>query len=161
MIPERSGRTLPRVDGWSLGAALIAALMLLPVLSVAWLALRPGEENVWPHLLATTLPRYVANTLVLMAGVGALSAVVGTGAAWLVTMYRFPGRGWLQWALMAGAVFLPYLGVLLANQVDETGRRTPAPTDASDAPQLTSGPEPDYVEGVVIDDDEEVVPAAA
>ena len=70
-------------------------------------------------------------------------------------------HGWLQWVLLAGAVFLPYLGVLLANQADETGRRAPGLTDATDAPQLTSGPEPDYVEGVVIDDDEEVVLAAA
>ena len=28
------------------------------------------------------------------------AAAVGAGAAWLVTMYRFPGRDWLQWALL-------------------------------------------------------------
>ena len=65
-------------------------------------------------------------------------------------------HGWLQWVLFAGAVFLPYMGVLLANQADETGLRKPVQDSApEDARQLTSGPEPEYVEGVVIDGDED------
>jgi Protein of unknown function (DUF3099) len=65
-------------------------------------------------------------------------------------------HGWLQWVLFAGAVFLPYMGVLLANQADETGLRKPAKEGApEDARQLTAGPEPEYVEGVVIDGDED------
>jgi hypothetical protein len=66
-------------------------------------------------------------------------------------------HGWLQWVMFAGAVFLPYMGVLLANQANETGMRKPRVDSApDDARQLTTGPEPDYVEGVVIaeDDDE-------
>jgi hypothetical protein len=63
-------------------------------------------------------------------------------------------HGWLQWALFAGAVFLPYMGVLLANQADEKGLRQPVRAANDDAPQLTTGPEPEYVEGVVLDDDE-------
>ena len=100
----------PRLDGWSLAAVLIAALVLLPVASVLWIALRGGGGDIWPHLLSTTLPRYVANTLILMAGVGLLTASVGTGAAWLVTMYRFPGRGWLQWALLLPLAVPAYVG---------------------------------------------------
>ena len=62
-------------------------------------------------------------------------------------------HGWLQWALLAGAVFLPYMGVLLANQADEKGLRQPVAAAPLDAPQLTAGPEPEYVEGVGLDDD--------
>ena len=70
-------------------------------------------------------------------------------------------HGWLQWVLLAGAVFLPYMGVLLANQADETGRRAPVAAGApDDALQLTAGPEPEYVEGVVIDDGDEPLLAA-
>lgn len=65
-------------------------------------------------------------------------------------------HGWLQWVMLAGAVFLPYMGVLLANQANETGRRTPVRESApDDARQLTTGPEADYVEGVVIEEDED------
>lgn len=88
----------------------IAAGVLLPVLSVLFLALRGGGENIWPHLLATTLPRYVSNTIILMTGVGLLTAAIGTGAAWLVTMYRFPGRDWLQWALLLPLAVPAYVG---------------------------------------------------
>ncbi|MGZ9810075.1 ABC transporter permease [Pseudoroseicyclus sp. H15] len=98
-----------RWDLWTPGAALIAALVLGPVVSVLWLAAHPAE-NIWPHLLSTTLPRYMGNTLVLLAGVGALTAAAGTGAAWLVTLYRFPGRRWLQWALLMPLAVPAYLG---------------------------------------------------
>ncbi|MCE2749873.1 MAG: iron ABC transporter permease [Rhodobacter sp.] len=80
---------LPRLDPWSAGAVLIAAIVLMPIGAVLWIAATPAE-NIWPHLLATVLPRYLSTTLTLMVGVGALTAVFGTGAAWLLTMYRFP-----------------------------------------------------------------------
>lgn len=98
-----------RPDPWSAGAVLIAMIVLLPVLSVLWLAFHP-TENIWPHLLATTLPRYLGNTLILMGAVGILTACIGTGAAWLVTMYRFPGQGWVQWALLMPLAVPAYVG---------------------------------------------------
>jgi hypothetical protein len=65
-------------------------------------------------------------------------------------------HGWLQWVMLAGAVFLPYMGVLLANQANETGRQKPVSDGApEDARQLTTGPEPEYVEGVVIAEDDD------
>ena len=99
----------PRPDRWSVGAVVIGAFVLLPVVSVIWLALHP-TDNIWPHLLATTLPRYLGNTLVLMAAVGALTAAVGTGAAWLVVFHDFPGRRWLQWALLMPLAVPAYVG---------------------------------------------------
>ncbi|ARE38368.1 Ferric iron ABC transporter, permease protein [Rhodovulum sp. P5] len=99
----------PRLDPWSVGAVIIAALVLLPILSVIWIAFTP-EENVWPHLVATTLPRYLANTGGLMAGVALLSAAVGGGAAWLVSMYRFPFSRWLDWLLLLPLAIPAYVG---------------------------------------------------
>jgi hypothetical protein len=64
-------------------------------------------------------------------------------------------HGWLQWVLFAGAVFLPYMAVLLANQADTKGsKRTVRRGAPDDAKQLTSGPSPAYVEGEVIIDAE-------
>lgn len=83
--------------------------MLLPVLSVIWLAFHP-DDNIWPHLLSTTLPRYLGNTVLLMLAVGAITAATGAGAAWLVVMYRFPGHGWLQWALLLPLAVPAYVG---------------------------------------------------
>lgn len=98
-----------RLDGWSLGAVAIAAVVLAPMLAVVWIAFHP-TENIWPHLIATVLPRYLSNTLILMAGVGVLTAAVGTGAAWLVSMYRFPGSRWLDYALLFPLAIPAYVG---------------------------------------------------
>jgi len=94
---------------WSAGAFLIAALVLLPVLSVVAIAFHPSE-NIWPHLLATTLPRYLSNTVILTLGAGALSAAVGAGTAWLVTMYRFPGARVMEWLLLLPLAIPAYVG---------------------------------------------------
>jgi iron(III) transport system permease protein len=107
--PKRAWHVLTRPDPWSTGAVLIAALVLLPVASVIWIAFHP-TENIWPHLLSTTLPRYLSNSVVLMISVGLIAAMAGTGAAWLVTMYRFPGHGWLQWALLLPLAVPAYVG---------------------------------------------------
>ncbi|TCP63176.1 iron(III) transport system permease protein [Rhodovulum bhavnagarense] len=104
-IPRRR----PRLDPWSVGAVLIAALVLMPILSVLWLALTP-EENIWPHLIATTLPRYLSNTAILMGGVALLAAAMGTGAAWLISMYRFPLARWLEWLLLLPLAIPAYVG---------------------------------------------------
>ncbi len=98
-----------RPDRWSVGAAIIAALVLLPIATVVWLALNPSQP-IWGHLVATTLPRYLGNSLLLSGAVGALSAVVGTVAAWLVVMYRFPGARWLEWALLLPLAIPAYVG---------------------------------------------------
>lgn len=102
-------RRLTRPDPWSVGAVAIAALVLMPVASIIWIAFHP-TENIWPHLLSTTLPRYLSNSLLLMLAVGLIAGIAGTGAAWLVTMYRFPGRGWLQWALLLPLAVPAYVG---------------------------------------------------
>lgn len=97
------------IDRWSVGALIIAALVLMPILAVIWFAVTP-TDNIWPHLLRTTLPRYLSNTLILMGSVGVITAAVGAGAAWLVVMYRFPGRQWLQWALLMPLAVPAYVG---------------------------------------------------
>jgi iron(III) transport system permease protein len=96
-------------DGWTLAALAIAGVVMAPMLAVLWLAFHP-TENIWPHLLATVLPRYLKTTFALMAGVGVLAGAAGTGAAWLVTMYRFPGRGWLVHALLFPLAIPAYVG---------------------------------------------------
>ncbi len=98
-----------RLDRWSVGAVVIAALVLMPIAAVVWMALTP-EENIWPHLMRTTLPRYLANTAVLTFSVGLLAAVVGTLSAWMVTMYRFPGSRWLEWLLLLPLAIPAYVG---------------------------------------------------
>lgn len=80
-------------------STLVALLTALPIASLALTALG-GDGTIWPHLLTYVLPAAVADTALLLAGVGLLVAVIGTGTAWLVSAYDFAGRRWLEWALL-------------------------------------------------------------
>jgi iron(III) transport system permease protein len=87
--------------GWlGVSAVLVACLMALPILSVATNTLLPGTPGTWPHLASTVLPGYIVTTIWLCLGVGALAALIGVGAAWLVTHFEFPLRRSLEWALV-------------------------------------------------------------
>ena len=94
---------------WSVGAAMIAAIVLLPILAVVWIAFNP-TDNIWPHLLSTTLPRYLRTTAILMLSVGVLAGMVGTGAAWIIARYRFPFSRWLEWLLLLPLAIPAYVG---------------------------------------------------
>jgi len=96
-----SGRTRRhlKIDGWTLGTAAISLAVMLPILAVILLAFSPGDD-IWGHLSSTVLPLYVANTVQLMIGVGCGTFLIGVGGAWLVTMYRFPGKAVFEWALL-------------------------------------------------------------
>ncbi len=99
---------LARPSRWSIVALVLALIMAAPILSV--IAAATGDsEGLWAHLAATVLPRYVANTLALMAGVGLLSLVLGVSTAWVVTRYAFPGRRVLEWMLVLPFAVPAYL----------------------------------------------------
>ncbi|ROR34637.1 ABC transporter permease [Inmirania thermothiophila] len=87
------------LDPWRLTVLALAALLALPVVTVAAHVFHPAGE-VWRHLVATVLAEYVRNSLLLAAGVGAGTLVIGVGTAWLTTLCRFPGRRLFEWALL-------------------------------------------------------------
>lgn len=94
--------------GWSIAALIISLIALLPLFAIAAIALKSSGDT-WPHLIANVLPGSLRRTLLLMAGVGGLSLVIGTATAWLVTMYRFPGRRYFQWLLLLPLAIPTYI----------------------------------------------------
>lgn len=96
-IPAQPFRLRGRA--WILASLVIAGLVLVPVLALAWQAAQ-GSEGLWSHLARHVLPHALGQTAILMAGVGVLTAVIGTSMAWLVTAHDFPGRRVLEWALL-------------------------------------------------------------
>ena len=74
------------------------------------------------HLLRTVLPRYAGTTAALVALVAALCALVGVTAAWLVTVYDFPGRRAFGWLLVLPLAIPTYIGALAYGGIfDYTG----------------------------------------
>ena len=108
-------------DGWTLVAAGIGLFVAIPVGTVLVTALGPSD-GMWSHLVSTVLWEYVGNTLWLMLGVGAGTIVIGTSTAWLVTMYRFPGRRILSWALLLPLAVPSYiLAFVITDQLEYAG----------------------------------------
>ena len=89
-------------------AVLVAALCALPMLAVLLAALSGGTETV-RHLADTVLGEYARTTLALVLLVAAGTFVIGVGAAWLVTMTRFPGARFFEVALVLPLAFPAYV----------------------------------------------------
>jgi iron(III) transport system permease protein len=112
------------VNAWSLWTAAafgIVAVLAVPIAAVLSSLAVPAVE-VWSHLLQTQLLGLIANTVLLLAGVGAGSLVVGTTLAWLVVHYHFPGRGAFEWALVLPLAVPAYvIGFALLGLFDFAG----------------------------------------
>ena len=93
---------------WRVSLVMIAMLASLPVLVIVASLLQPYSPA-WRHLLDTVLADYVINSLLLMAGVGLGTFVLGVTAAWLTTMCEFPGRRFFSWALLLPMAMPAYI----------------------------------------------------
>ncbi len=91
--------THPAQRRWYFLSCSIALLVLMP-LSVLLLSWQQIDTEIWSHLWSTQLPRLIGNTAVLLVGVAVGVVVLGVSLAWLTALCEFPGRRWLDWALM-------------------------------------------------------------
>ena len=101
----RQRRGLPALP---IAAMLVAALVALPVLTVALHLFLP-DEGAWRHIARVLLPEYIGNTLLLVSGTALGVLALGLSTAWLVAVCRFPGRRILEWALVLPLAFPAYV----------------------------------------------------
>src|SRR5215475_15329498 len=108
-------------SGWTLAALVIAGFLVVPIVSVLSSFLTPAGD-MWRHLWRTQLVELITNTVLLLAGVGGGTLVVGTGLAWLVVYHRFPGRAFFEWALILPLAIPAYvLGFVFLGLFDFAG----------------------------------------
>ena len=99
---------LIKPDAWSLITFFFILLLLGPFVALVIVAMGDSNE-LWGHLIQTVFPRYLKNTLLLMAGVGALSLILGIVSAWMVARFRFPGVTIIEWSLLLPATIPAYI----------------------------------------------------
>jgi iron(III) transport system permease protein len=107
-------------------AAVVAALLVAaPLLALPLSFLSPS--GAWAEVAPQLLPRALRETLLLAAGVGAGTLLLGGSLAVLVSFYDFPGRRVLEWALVLPLAMPGYvLAFVLLGQVgDVVELRTP------------------------------------
>jgi len=96
---RRAGRFRLALSWGLLVAIGLTVVIAAPVAAVFAFVLQPSH-GLWTHLVDTLLVDYLANTALLGIGVGGATIAIGTGCAWLLVMYDFPGRRWLDWAMV-------------------------------------------------------------
>jgi iron(III) transport system permease protein len=98
---------------------VISALVPVIVIVFSWSS---DQTQVWQHLIATQLSTLLRNSIVLVLGVGVGVTVLGVVLAWLTVMCEFPGRRWLDWALMLPMAMPAYvLAFVVLGLFDFTG----------------------------------------
>ena len=84
---------------WLTISALIALPAALPLAIILGSILLP-EWQIWQHLARYVLPDVLRNTTGLVLGVATGTFLLGSSLAWLTSVYEFPGRRLLSWALL-------------------------------------------------------------
>jgi iron(III) transport system permease protein len=84
---------------WILATLAITLVILVPIFIVILEFFYPSTA-IWQHFITSLIPGYFVNSILLLAGAGICTFILGTGTAWLVSMYNFPGRKLLSWALV-------------------------------------------------------------
>ncbi len=80
----------------------LAVLISLPVLALmgSWLEWNSSSAQVLQEMLQTVLPNYISTSLWLCIGVAIGVSLLGTMTAAAVTLFKFPGQSFFEWALL-------------------------------------------------------------
>jgi iron(III) transport system permease protein len=99
--PRPGAARLPagRFDGWAIAGVGVAAIVVAPLVVVVGAFFSPRVGELW-QITNSILGDVLINTAVVTGGVGACTLILGTALAGLVSFYDFPGRRWLDWALV-------------------------------------------------------------
>jgi len=109
-----------RPAAWTVVGVLVALLVAGPLLALP--ASFVTDPAAFDGIAGSLLPEALRASVVLALGVGAGALALGGGLAVLVSFYDFPGRRWLDWALVLPLAMPPYVLVfVLIGQYDADG----------------------------------------
>ena len=113
-------RPRARPAAWTVVGLLLTLLVAGPLLVLP--ASFVTDAGAFDQIAAGLLPEALRASAVLALGVGAGALVLGGGLAALISFYDFPGRGWLDWALVLPLAMPAYVLVfVLLGQYDADG----------------------------------------
>ena len=93
---------------WSLSSFLISFVVIIPILTVS-VSFFEETSNYYQILKDTFLLDYIFNSVALLIGVLILTFLMGTGSAYLVSFYNFPGSNFFKWTLILSFAVPPYI----------------------------------------------------
>jgi iron(III) transport system permease protein len=114
-VPRSADRGRPRrsrLPPSTLVSVCVALLVVGPLLALPASFIGAGEA--FGDISRTLLPNALRQSLLLGVGVGVGTLVVGGGLAILLSFWDFPGRRWLDWALVLPLAMPGYVLVFVA-----------------------------------------------
>ena len=93
---------------WFFLSLLISFVVLIPILTV-FSSFFENTSNYYEVLKNTFLKEYILNSITLLTSVLILTFLFGTGSAYLVSFYKFPGSDFFKWALILSFAVPPYI----------------------------------------------------
>ncbi len=97
-----------RINFWHISSFLVSLFVIIPILTV-FSSFFESTSNYYQILKDTFLLEYILNSIVLLLSVLALTFLIGTGSAYLVSFYKFPGSDFFKWALILSFAVPPYI----------------------------------------------------
>ena len=114
----RGRRARRRPPGWAVASAVVALIVAGPLAALPLSFVL--EPEAFGEIADSLLGEALRASLVLALGVGAGTLALGGSLAALVSFYDFPGRRWLDWALVLPLAMPAYVLVfVLLGQYDE------------------------------------------
>ncbi len=93
---------------WFLFSLLISIFVIIPILTV-FSSFFEQTSNYYELLKNTFLIEYIFNSSVLLISVLALTFIIGTSLAYLVSFFEFPFSNFFKWALILSFAVPPYI----------------------------------------------------
>ena len=93
---------------WFFFSFIISIFVMVPILTV-FSSFFENTSNYYEILKETFLAEYILNSLILLSSVLVLTFLIGTGTAYLVSFYKFPGSDFFKWALILSFAVPPYI----------------------------------------------------
>ena len=97
-----------KFNSWYLSSFFISLVVLIPIITV-FTSFFENTSNYYEILKNTFLIEYILNSVILLLSVLALTFIFGTGTAYLVSFYKFPGSNFFKWALILSFAVPPYI----------------------------------------------------
>jgi len=97
-----------KVNFWYFGSLIVSLIVAIPILTV-FSSFFENTSNYFEILKNTFLIEYIINSLFLLSGVLFFTFIIGTGCAYLVSFYNFPGVNFFKWTLILSFAVPPYI----------------------------------------------------
>jgi len=97
-----------KINIWYVSSFIISFIVVIPIITV-FSSFFVDTSNYFAILKETFLAEYIINSFILLIGVLFLTFIIGTGCAYLVSFYNFPGANFFKWALILSFAVPPYI----------------------------------------------------